>query len=68
MAAQGIFAGIMRLSPPKTVTFVIAALAILLGILMDPEIGLITGYEDLAFWFLAGGGVLMSLGVMFKGI
>ncbi|MGH8946398.1 MAG: hypothetical protein ACRDVL_09620 [Acidimicrobiia bacterium] len=58
----------MRLSPPKTVTFVIAALAILFGILTDPEIGLITGYENLAFWLLAGGGVLMSLGVMLKGV
>lgn len=65
---QGIFAEIMRLTPPKTLIFVIAAAAILLGILMDPEIGLITGYEDLSFWILAGGGVLMSLGVMFKGL
>jgi hypothetical protein len=50
------------------VTFVVSAAAIVLGILMDPEIGLIGGYEDMAFWLLAGGGVLLSLGVLFKGI
>ncbi|MBW3666860.1 MAG: hypothetical protein KY394_04615 [Actinobacteria bacterium] len=58
----------MSLTPPKTVTFAISAIAIVLGILMDPEIGLITGYENLAFWLLAGGGVLLSVGVLFKGI
>lgn len=58
----------MNLTPPKTVTFVVSGVAILLGILMDPEIALIAGYENLAFWLLAGGGVLLSLGVMFKGI
>lgn len=58
----------MRLTPPKMVTFVVSAIAILLGILMDPQIGLIGGYENLAFWLLAGGGVLLSIGVMFEGI
>ena len=58
----------MRLTPPKMITFVISAVAIVLGILMSPEIGLIAGQEDLAFWFLAGGGVLLAIGVMFEGI
>lgn len=58
----------MNLTPPKMVTFVISAIAIVLGILMDPEVALIGGYENLAFWLLAGGGVLMSLGVMFRGV
>lgn len=58
----------MRLNPPKTLTFVISAVAILLGILMDPEVAVITGYENVAFWLLAGGGVLLSLGVLVKGL
>lgn len=42
--------------------------AIVLGIIGDPEIALVGGYEECAFWLLAGGGVLLSLGVMVKGL
>jgi hypothetical protein len=58
----------MRLNPPKQVTFFISAVAIVLGIIGDPEVGLLGGYEEWAFWLLAGGGVLLSLGVMVKGL
>lgn len=58
----------MNLNPPKTVTFVISAIAIVLGILVHPEVALIAGSENLAFWLLAGGGVLLSLGVLVKGL
>ena len=58
----------MNLTPPKQLTFAISAIAIIAGILGDPQIGLIGGYADLAFWVLAGGAVLLALAAMVKGL
>lgn len=58
----------MNLNPPKQLTFAISVIAIIAGIIGDPQIGLVGGYADLAFWLLAGGAVLLALGVTVKGL
>lgn len=65
---QAIFCRIMKLTPPKQLTFFISAIAIIAGIIGDPQIGLVGGYADLAFWLLAGGAVLLALSVMVEGL
>ena len=60
-----------RLSPPTRTTFGVAVLAMAAGVVM--QLGLVDladveELEDPAFWVTAAGGVLLTLGVVFKRI
>lgn len=56
----------MRLSPPKQVTWWIALILIVIGIL--GELGTIATASGYAFWFAAAGGALMLIATMTKGL
>lgn len=58
----------MRLTPPTKITFGLSLLAIVVGILTSDELGLVTGNTEYSFWALAGGAVLLVLGVVFNKI
>lgn len=54
----------MRLSAPKQLVFLIAVIAIIVGIVL----WLMGQNTDIAFWVTAGGGVLLALANMLKGL
>ena len=54
----------MKLSAPKQLVFLIAVLAIIVGIVL----WLIDQNRDIAFWVTAAGGVLLALANMLKGV
>jgi hypothetical protein len=56
----------MRPTPPTKTTFGLSLLAIVAGIVTSDEIGLVTGFVEYSFWLLAGGAVLLVLGVVFN--
>ncbi len=58
----------MRLTPPTKTTFGLSFLAILVGILTSEELGLVSDYTEISFWALAGGAILLVLGVVFNRI
>ena len=43
-------------------------MAIVVGIVTSPELDLVSDLGDLSFWALAGGAVLLVLGVVFNRI
>ncbi len=56
-----------RLTPPTNATFAISVIAIAAGVVAwTGTIDL--GSADLAFWLTAGGGILLTLGVLFRKI
>ena len=54
----------MRLTPPSTGTFTLSVLAILAGI--ATHYGYIDALAEYEFWLLAGGAVLLVIGVVFR--
>lgn len=58
----------MRLTPPTKVTFGLSLLAIVVGIVTSEEVGLISGFTEYSFWALAGGAILLVIGVVFNKI
>ncbi len=54
----------MRLSAPKQIVFLIAIIAIIVGIVL----WLMGQNADIAFWTTAAGGVLLALSNMLKGL
>ena len=58
----------MRLTPPTKTTFGLSLLAIVVGLITSDELELVTGYTEYSFWALAGGAVLLVLGVVFNKI
>ena len=58
----------MRLTPPTKTTFGLSLVAIVAGIIASDELGLVTGYTEYSFWVLAGGAVLLVVGVVFNKI
>ena len=58
----------IRLTPPKVVTFLIAILAIALGIVLHQGWYSIESLDRWDFWLSAGGGLLLALGCVFKGL
>ncbi len=58
----------MKLSPPKVLTWWIAVIAGVLGILIYQGIIAIVGLSGYAFWFEAGAFILLTLGALFKGL
>jgi hypothetical protein len=55
----------MRLNAPKMITWAIAAIAVIVGIvlwLIDFD------NADVTYWVTAGGGILACLGAMLKGL
>ncbi len=58
----------MRLTPPTKATFGLSLLAIVFGIVASDELGLLTEFTEYSFWALAGGAVLLVLGVVFNKI
>lgn len=58
----------MRLTPPTKATFGLSLLAIVAGIIVSDELGLVSGYTEYSFWAVAGGAVLLVLGVVFNKI
>lgn len=57
-----------RLTPPTKGTFWLSLVGMAVGIVTSSEIALVSGLEQYAFWFLAGGAVLLVLGVVFNRI
>lgn len=54
----------LKLSEPKVVTFWIAVLLVVLGILASQ--GIISGLAAYAFWLVVAGFVLLALGNLIK--
>ncbi len=60
-----------RLTPPTRNTFALSLLAIAIGVVLQldlVDVAVIDDVEEHAFWFAAGGGAFMALGVLFKRI
>jgi hypothetical protein len=58
--------GALRLSPPKVITFVIAVLLALIGVIAElAPIASLAGY---ALWFVVAGFVLLALGNLLEGL
>jgi uncharacterized membrane protein YdbT with pleckstrin-like domain len=58
--------GALRLSSPKVVTFVIAVLLALIGVIAElAPIASLAGY---ALWFVVAGFVLLALGNLLEGL
>lgn len=56
----------MNLNEPKVVTFWIAVILALLGVLASQ--GIIAGLDSYAFWLVVAGFVLLALGNLMKGL
>jgi hypothetical protein len=56
----------MKLSPPKQITWWIALILIVLGILGN--LGTIAALGGYAFWLAAAGGILLLIATMTKGL
>ncbi len=54
----------MRLTPPTTGTFTLSVIAILAGI--ATHYGYISALAEYEFWLLAGGALLLVIGVVFR--
>jgi threonine/homoserine/homoserine lactone efflux protein len=54
----------LKLSAPKVVTFWIAVILALLGVLSSQ--GFLSGFADYAFWLVVAGFVLLALATLFK--
>ena len=58
--------GTLRLSPPKVVTFWVAVLLALIGVIAElAPIASLAGY---ALWFVVAGFVLLALGNLLEGL
>ncbi|HVR70632.1 MAG TPA: hypothetical protein VMT87_07275 [Vicinamibacteria bacterium] len=58
----------MRLSPPKTVTWVVALALGVLGLLAQQGIFRITGLDVNPFWMVSIGWVLLLVATLVKGL
>lgn len=54
----------MRLTPPSTLTFTLAVLAIVAGV--ASHLGYVDDIQRWSFWLTAAGGGLLVLGVTFR--
>ena len=54
----------LKLSAPKVVTFWIAVILALLGVLASQ--GFLSGFADYAVWLVVAGFVLLALATLFK--
>lgn len=58
----------MRLTPPRQITFAISVIAIVVAILQHLGIIQIDPLAEYTFWLAAGGGVLLALGALLRGL
>lgn len=56
----------LKLSEPKVVTFWIAVILAVLGVLASQ--GMLSGLSSYAFWLVVAGFVLLALGNLMKGL
>ena len=56
----------MKLSAPKKVTFYIALILIVLGLIA--KLGAVAALTGLAFWFVFAGAVVLVLSVLLSGL
>jgi hypothetical protein len=56
----------LKLSAPKVVTFWIAVILVVLGVLASQ--GMLSGLSSYAFWLVVAGFVLLALGNLMKGL
>ena len=56
----------MKLSAPKNVTFYIALILIVLGLVA--KLGVVAALVGYAFWLVFAGAVLLALAVLLKGL
>jgi len=56
----------LKLSEPKVVTFWIAVILAVLGVLASQ--GILSGLSSYAFWLVVAGFVLLALGNLMKGL
>lgn len=56
----------MKLSAPKNVTFIIAAVLIVLGLVA--KLGVVSALAGAAFWLVFAGAVLLCLAVLLSGL
>jgi hypothetical protein len=56
----------MKLSAPKMITFWIAVILAVLGVLASE--GIVPGLSGYAFWLVVAGFVLLALGNLLKGL
>ncbi len=58
----------MRLTPPTTPVFVIAVIALALGILLHLGVVSIAALQPFTFWLAAGAALLLAAGALFRGV
>lgn len=58
----------MKMSSPKVITWLIAVVLGVFGILLKLSIITVAGVTGYAFWFVVAGFALLVLGTLFKGI
>ncbi|MGH8873838.1 MAG: hypothetical protein ACRDVM_01100 [Acidimicrobiia bacterium] len=57
-----------RLTPPTTGTFTLSVAAMALGMILHLDLLAVPELDPYAFWLVAGGGALLTLGVLFRKI